>query len=181
MLRCGMYFMAVTQCLPFGCRFVLGQYGLLWALNHSEDISHLVILGTPLGLNTPLRPDLAPYKNPIPFLRPKMDSKFAGDLFNAAGLAYVISYDDAQVRLQGCSSLTWLAIDASAVNALSDSQTQPCLATYIPCETQIVHFLPHYAPPGVRGAGCPGGYSTSCDSQFAEKRMQPVISVPQRL
>jgi hypothetical protein len=81
------------------CRFVLGQYGLLWALKHAEDISHLVILGTPLGLNTPLRPELAPYKHPVPFLRPKPDSKFAGDLFNAAGLAYVISYDDAQVRL----------------------------------------------------------------------------------
>lgn len=77
---------------------MLGQYGLLWALKHPEDISHLVILGTPLGTSTPLRPELAPYKNPVPFLRPKPDSKFAGDLFKAAGLAYVIAYDDAQVR-----------------------------------------------------------------------------------
>lgn len=79
------------------CRFVLGQYGLLWALKHADDISHLVILGTPLGVSTSLRPELAPYKSPVPFLRPKPDSKFAGDLFNAAGLAYVIAYDDAQV------------------------------------------------------------------------------------
>jgi pimeloyl-ACP methyl ester carboxylesterase len=79
--------------------FVLGQYGLLWALKRTEDIAKLVILGTPLSTNTKLRPELAPYKSPVPFLRPKPDAKFAGDLFNAAGLAYVISYDDAQVGL----------------------------------------------------------------------------------
>lgn len=77
--------------------FVLGQYGMLWALQRSSDIDKLVIMGTPLGLNTPLRPELSPYKSPVPFLRPKPDTKFAADLYNASGLAYVINYDDAQV------------------------------------------------------------------------------------
>jgi pimeloyl-ACP methyl ester carboxylesterase len=78
--------------------FVLGQYGLLWALQHAQDIEKLVILGTPLSQKAKLRPELAAYKNPLSFLRPKPDAKFAGDLYNAAGLAFVISYDDAQVR-----------------------------------------------------------------------------------
>lgn len=78
--------------------FVLGQFGLLWAAKHAGTLENLAILGTPLGKKTALRPELAAYKNPVPFLRPKPDAKFAGDLYNAAGLAYVISYDDAQVR-----------------------------------------------------------------------------------
>jgi len=77
--------------------FILGQYGLLWALKHSADIEKLVILNTPVGANTKLRPELAAYKNPISFMRPKADTKFAADLYNASGLAYVIKYDDAQV------------------------------------------------------------------------------------
>lgn len=77
--------------------FVLGQYGLLWALKRADDIDKLVIMGTPLGLKTPLRPELAPFKSPLPFLRPKPETKFAADLYNASGLAYVINYDDAQV------------------------------------------------------------------------------------
>lgn len=76
--------------------FVLGQYGLLWAQRHSADIEKMVILNTPLGTGTKLRPELASYKNPVPFLRPKPDAKFAADLYNATGLAFVISYDDTQ-------------------------------------------------------------------------------------
>ena len=78
--------------------FVLGQYGMLWALKNKEDIKNLVIIGVPLGKKTALRPELAAYKSRVPFRKPKADSKFAGDLFAASGLAYVMQYEDSQVR-----------------------------------------------------------------------------------
>jgi len=43
---------------------------LLYALEHEEQVSRLFILNTPLALNSKLRPELAAYKSPIPFLRP---------------------------------------------------------------------------------------------------------------
>jgi hypothetical protein len=46
-----------------------------------------------------LRPELAAYKAALPFMRPKPDANFAGDLFNASGLAYAMQYHDAQVHL----------------------------------------------------------------------------------
>lgn len=76
--------------------YVLGQYGLLYALENDESVAKLAILNTPLSQKTPLRPELAAYKNPVPFLRPKAGSKFAGDLFNAAGGPYAMTYRDAQ-------------------------------------------------------------------------------------
>ena len=51
--------------------FVLGQYGMLWALQHPNDVAKMYIINTPVGANTKLRPDLAPYKNPMSFMRPK--------------------------------------------------------------------------------------------------------------
>lgn len=57
--------------------FVLGQYGLLYALANEELIDRLFILNTPLALNSKLRPELAAYKSPIPFLRP---GNVSGDL-----------------------------------------------------------------------------------------------------
>jgi hypothetical protein len=77
--------------------YILGQYGLLWARQNSEHVNKLAILNVPLGRKTGLRPELAPYKAAMPFMRPKPDASFSGDLYNAAGLAYVIQYDDAQV------------------------------------------------------------------------------------
>lgn len=50
--------------------FVLGQFGLLYALEHEEQIDRLFILNTPLSLKSKLRPELAAYKSPVPFLRP---------------------------------------------------------------------------------------------------------------
>jgi hypothetical protein len=50
--------------------YVLGQYGLLYALAHEEQVERLFILNTPLATNSKLRPELAAYKNPIAFLRP---------------------------------------------------------------------------------------------------------------
>ncbi|PSC72647.1 hydrolase or acyltransferase of alpha beta superfamily [Micractinium conductrix] len=76
--------------------YVLGQYGMLYALENTDSIKKLIILNTPVGLKTPLRPELAAYKNPIAFLRPKKDAKFAADLFNAAGGPYAMAYRDAQ-------------------------------------------------------------------------------------
>lgn len=49
---------------------MLGQYGLLYALEHEEQVERLFILNTPLATNSKLRPELAAYKSPIPFLRP---------------------------------------------------------------------------------------------------------------
>ena len=77
--------------------FVLGQYGILWASRHAQEVDRLIILGVPLGKRTPLRPELAAYKAGMPFMRPKEDAKFPGDSFAANGLAYVMSYEDAQV------------------------------------------------------------------------------------
>lgn len=78
--------------------FVLGQYGMLWALQHSDAVVKLMVMNVPLGKKAQLRPELAKYKAAMPFMRPKADAKVAGDLYNASGLAYVIQYDDAQVR-----------------------------------------------------------------------------------
>ncbi len=50
--------------------FVLGQYGLLYALEHPDQVARLCILNTPLALNAKLRPELAAYKAPLPFMRP---------------------------------------------------------------------------------------------------------------
>jgi len=75
---------------------VLGQYGLLFAQQHDELISKLVILNTPVDLKSALRPELAAYKNPISFLRPKADKRFDAMTYNASGLAYAIQYRDAQ-------------------------------------------------------------------------------------
>lgn len=76
--------------------FVLGQYGMLWALKNRDDIEKLVVISVPLGSKTKLRPELAAFKNPISFLRPKPEAKFAADMYNATGLAFVIQYADTQ-------------------------------------------------------------------------------------
>lgn len=86
--------------------FVLGQYGLLWALEHADTIEKFFVMNVPLGKKAQLRPELSKYKAAMPFMRPKAGAKFAGDLYNASGLAYVIQYDDAQARAGqswGCS------------------------------------------------------------------------------
>ncbi|KAK9823169.1 hypothetical protein WJX72_000799 [[Myrmecia] bisecta] len=77
--------------------FVLGQYGLLYALQHSEQIEKLIILNTPVGLKTKLRPELAAYKSPLAFLRPNPKKPFPGMNYNASGSAYVMQYRDAEI------------------------------------------------------------------------------------
>ena len=88
--------------------FVLGQFGMLWALQHSDEVAGLIALGVPLGLKTNLRPELAAYKAAMPFMRPKPDGKFPGDTYNAAGLAYFMSARDAEV----CATLVALGMRA---------------------------------------------------------------------
>jgi pimeloyl-ACP methyl ester carboxylesterase len=73
----------------------LGQYGLLYAQQHADDIEKLVVLNTPVDVKSALRPELAAYKNPISFLRPKPDKPFDAMTYNASGLAYAIQYRDA--------------------------------------------------------------------------------------
>jgi hypothetical protein len=75
---------------------VLSQYGLLHALAHEQDIARLMILNTPLATKTKLRPELAAYKNPIPFLRPG-SKPFDGVSFNASGSPYAMQQRDADV------------------------------------------------------------------------------------
>jgi hypothetical protein len=50
--------------------YVLGQYGLLYALQREDAIDRLFVLNTPLALSSKLRPELAAYKSPLPFMRP---------------------------------------------------------------------------------------------------------------
>eukprot|EP00775_Hariotina_reticulata_P012653 gene12653-12780_t len=74
--------------------YVLGQYGLLYALRHEENVDRLFILNTPLALNSKLRLELAAYKNPIPFLRPG-NKPFDGTLYNMTGSKYAMLEADA--------------------------------------------------------------------------------------
>lgn len=70
---------------------------MLYALRNSDKIAKLIILNTPVGLKSKLRPELAAYKSPLPFMRPKPGSTFAGDMFNAAGSPYAMQGKDADV------------------------------------------------------------------------------------
>lgn len=78
--------------------FILAQYALLWAAENPDMVAKMVILNTPLSPKTKLPPYLAPYKNPIAFMRPK--GTFAADLHNAGGSAYVMRRKDADVYMQ---------------------------------------------------------------------------------
>lgn len=76
--------------------YVLGQYGLLYAQQHPEQIERLMVLNTPLATNSKLRPELAAYKSPLPFLRPG-NKPFDGFNYNASGSPYAMAYTDASV------------------------------------------------------------------------------------
>lgn len=68
--------------------FVLGQFGLKWALQHPDRIAKLVVLNTPLTAKARLPGQLAAYKAPMAFMRPK--GTFDGAIYNAGGSAYVM-------------------------------------------------------------------------------------------
>lgn len=76
--------------------YILGQFALLFAARHPERISKVVCLNVPLGLNVKLRPELAQYKSPIPFLKPKEDAIFDGAMFAANGGPYALDGNDAE-------------------------------------------------------------------------------------
>lgn len=75
--------------------YVLGQIGMLYAARHPDRVKKLVCLNLPLGLKSKLRPELAAYKAPLAFMRPKEDSIFDGRYYNAAGGPYALSASDA--------------------------------------------------------------------------------------
>jgi haloalkane dehalogenase len=75
--------------------YILGQIALLWAARNQDKVAKLVILNTPLSLKSKLRPELAAYKAPIAFMRPKPDAYFDAANFNAAGSPYAMQRKDA--------------------------------------------------------------------------------------
>lgn len=75
--------------------YILGQYGLLWALENEDKLNKLIILNTPLSTSSKLRPELAAYKAPLAFMRPNPDARFDAANYNAAGSPYAMSYRDA--------------------------------------------------------------------------------------
>lgn len=50
--------------------FILGQYAMLWALSNPDKVDKLVVLNTPVGRKSKLRPELAAYKTKIAMFRP---------------------------------------------------------------------------------------------------------------
>ena len=73
---------------------------MLYAAQNPEKVAKLCIINTPLGLKSKLRPELAAYKAPLAFLRPKPDAKFDAATFNAAGGPYAMQYKDAMAFAQ---------------------------------------------------------------------------------
>ena len=52
--------------------YVLGQAAILYACRHPEVVDRVVSLNVPFGKKAKLRPELAAYKNPIAFMKPKL-------------------------------------------------------------------------------------------------------------
>lgn len=61
--------------------FVLGQYALLWAQQNPDKVDRLLVLNTPLAKSSKLRPELAAYKAPLPFMRPGSVSHGHGEFY----------------------------------------------------------------------------------------------------
>ncbi|KAG1679649.1 hypothetical protein FOA52_006166 [Chlamydomonas sp. UWO 241] len=76
--------------------FVLGQFALRYAQENPAQIERLMVLNTPLARNSKLRPELAAYKNPLPFMRPGSKTFDAAN-YSAGGSPYAMSFTDAQV------------------------------------------------------------------------------------
>ena len=49
---------------------------MLWAMQNPDKVEKMVILNTPLGAKSKLRPELAAYKNRMAFLRPDPQVSF---------------------------------------------------------------------------------------------------------
>lgn len=61
--------MAIGSCANLQ-GYILGQYAMLWAMQNPDKVEKMVVLNTPLGAKSKLRPELAAYKNRMAFLRP---------------------------------------------------------------------------------------------------------------
>lgn len=77
--------------------YVTSQYALKWALENPGLIARLLILNTPLSKKSSLRPELAAYKTPLPFMRPAKGTKFDALNYSAVGSPYAIARKDAEV------------------------------------------------------------------------------------
>ena len=75
--------------------YILGQVAMLWAARNQDKVAKLVVLNTPLSLKSKLRPELAAYKAPLAFMRPKPDAYFDAANFNTAGGPYAMQRKDA--------------------------------------------------------------------------------------
>ena len=75
--------------------YVLGQAAVLYAASHPDVVEKVVALNVPFGSKAKLRPELAAYKSPIGFLKPKLGARFKGDLYAAAGSPYALDRLDA--------------------------------------------------------------------------------------
>ncbi|DBB04005.1 TPA: hypothetical protein ACH3X1_013066 [Trebouxia sp. C0004] len=77
--------------------FILGQYAMLWAMQNPDKVEKMVVLNTPLGAKSKLRPELAAYKNRMAFLRPDPKKKrFDGATYNAGGSSYQMQWNVAE-------------------------------------------------------------------------------------
>ena len=114
---------------------MLGQYGLLYALKNSDAIDKLVILNTPLDIKATLRPELAAYKNPISFLRPKTGAPFDAMTYAANGLAYSMQFKDAQVSRIACSIICLLTYThpMDRGGALSFRWSKVAITSFVAC------------------------------------------------
>lgn len=97
---------------------VLPHYAMLWALDNPGLVDRLLVLNTPLSPSSKLRPELAAYKNPVPFLRPKPDAPFDGMTFNMSGSPYAMYEADAMAYGRpyregpAASAAVWATMDA---------------------------------------------------------------------
>jgi pimeloyl-ACP methyl ester carboxylesterase len=121
--------------------YVLGQAAILYAATHPDVVDKVVALNVPFGKKVKLRPELAAYKSPLGFMKPKLGAAFKGDLYAAAGSPYALSRDDADAynrpyeQSQASSdaiyhtmeALDFEALKARVSDALRDSFRNPML------------------------------------------------------
>ncbi|PNW85621.1 hypothetical protein CHLRE_03g195200v5 [Chlamydomonas reinhardtii] len=96
--------------------FVLSQYAMLYAQENPNQIARLLILNSPLALNAKLRPELAAYKAPLPFMRPG-NKPFDFMVYNMTGSPYAMKEKDAMVYARPTS-------DPAATSAIAKTMDQ---------------------------------------------------------
>ena len=131
--------------------YVLGQAAILYAATHPDVVDKVVALNVPFGSKVKLRPELAAFKSPIGFMKPKLGARFKGDLYAAAGSPYALSRDDADaynrcyVESQAASdaiyytmeSLDFEGLKRDVSDTLRDSFRNPMLIIHGSSDTFI--------------------------------------------